>query len=179
MDKPPIKNSYPVHLGLRIFAGEYPGAKDEETCHKKLLGTTYWSSIKYFYDLTCEGEFQPYAQYLNESQQHRRFPIPDCGIPASTTEVAQICMEITSGCEEQAGKYIHCWGGVGRTGTIVACLYAYLMKGTGLNADEMYSKAMQQLKESFSKCPKSTNRVSPENDLQRNFVRRFIENECV
>lgn len=21
--------------------------------------------------------------------------------------------------------YIHCWGGVGRTGTIVACLYEY------------------------------------------------------
>ena len=74
--------------------------------------------------------------------------------------------------------YIHCWGGVGRTGTIVACLYAYLLRGQGLNADEIYSRAMLQLQESFSRCPKSKTRVSSENHQQRSFVRKFIENEC-
>jgi protein tyrosine phosphatase len=76
-------------------------------------------------------------------------------------------------------SYIHCWGGVGRTGTIVACLYAYRMRGEGLSSGEIYSRAMQKLNDAFSKCPKSKKRVSPENDMQRRFIRLFIENECM
>ena len=75
--------------------------------------------------------------------------------------------------------YIHCWGGVGRTGTIVACLYAYLMKDEGLSADKLYELSMQKLHSSFNKCPKSKYRTIPETKEQCMFVRKFIENECV
>lgn len=74
--------------------------------------------------------------------------------------------------------YIHCWGGVGRTGTIVACLYAYMMKDDGLSTNELYELAMQKLRDSFKRCPKSKYRTIPDTQEQCAFIKRFIENEC-
>ena len=184
LDCVPIKNSYYVNRDLKIYAGEYPGDKDDERCKMKLESFA-WSKFKYFYDLTCEGELAPYAHHLQDDQYHVRFPISDCSVPEDTASVAQLCQNIISQAEQQEEDafcnciYIHCWGGVGRTGTIVACLYAYLMRNQGLGAEELYTKAMQQLQDGFSRCPKSKHRVSPENNLQRNFVKKFIDNECI
>ena len=182
-DCAPIKNSYLVHNDLHIYAGEYPGDKDEKICRMKIEDAWCWSKFKYFYDLTCDGELTPYENYLPPQNFYTRFPISDCGVPNNTAIVARLLQEIIhrgmNGSPHHDYVYIHCWGGVGRTGTIVACLYAYLMRGQGLNADEIYSRAMLQLQDSFSRCPKSKTRVSPENHLQRSFVRKFIENECV
>lgn len=182
-DRVPIRNSYLVHRDLNIFAGEYPGDKDEKECQLKVQDVFWWSKFKYFYDLTCEGELTPYAQYLKHDKHHFRFPIRDCDVPSDTYPVARLCEEIIyrgkNGQYDCDCIYIHCWGGVGRTGTIVACLYAYLLKGQGLSSDEIYTKTMQQLQESFSRCPKSKNRVSPENHWQRAFVRKFVEKECI
>lgn len=182
-DCTPIRNSYRVHDELNIFAGEYPGDKDANMCKIKVQDNHCWSKIRHFLDLTCEGELAPYAHFLKNNKCHRRFPIPDCGVPNTTADVARLCQEIIylgqHGEWRYDSIYIHCWGGVGRTGTIVACLYAYLMRDKGLSSEEIYSRSMQQLQEAFSRCPKSKFRKSPENNMQREFVRKFIENECV
>ena len=180
-DKVPIKNSFLVNRELSIYAGEYPGDKDNEKCRLKILGT--WSGFRYFYDLTEKGELNPYSQYLESWQQHHRFPIPDVSAPVNTKSVCRLVKEIIYHGEESKsgyGKiYIHCWGGVGRTGTIVACLYAYLLRGQHLSADEIYESAMQQLSESFSRCPKAKYRTTPETESQRLFIKKFVEKECL
>ncbi|MCD8297183.1 MAG: ADP-ribosylglycohydrolase family protein [Prevotella sp.] len=182
----PIKNSYLVHRELNIYAGEYPGDKTEYECKLKLGQVAFKCS--YFFDLTTPGELMPYNQYLDEIGRgmgeeiyYGRFPIANCGIPSNTSSVARLLDKII-----EIGKnslyraiYIHDWGGVGRTGTIVACLYAYLLKGKGLSADVIYKQAIHSLDESFYRYPKSKNHVSPENNMQRDFIRRFIQNECV
>ncbi len=192
MDVVPIRNSYLVDRELGIYAGEYPGDKDENKCRIKLHS---WSNFKYFYDLTVFGELNPYNQHLNSQQLYERFPIPDCGIPQDTNSVARLLDEIIYRCKgnsedmkrgyeksvkrEYEKTYIHCWGGVGRTGTIVACYYAYRMKGNGYTIDEIYRKALDMLADSFSRCPKSKYRISPENQQQRDFIKKFIANECM
>ena len=61
--------------------------------------------------------------------------------------------------------YIHCWGGVGRTGTIVGCYYLY--------RGEAYEQAMDHLKDSFRECPKSERRRTPETGEQVEFIFYF------
>lgn len=182
-DNVPIANSYLVHSGMKIYAGEYPGDKDVQACKSKVGPYGYFHEVKFFYDLTCEGELVPYSRFLRPGTEHVRFPVPDCGVPHDTRPVALLLDRIIRNASDATGNcdktYIHCWGGVGRTGTIVACLYAWLLKGKGLSADEMYRRAMEQLQDSFSRCPKSRYRTSPENQLQRDFVRRFIDQECM
>ena len=180
-DKVPIKNSYLVNRELNIYAGEYPGDKDNEKCRLKMMGT--WSKFKHFYDLTEKGELNPYSHYLESWQQHHCFPIPDVSAPASTESVRRLVEEIIyHGKQSESGYgsiYIHCWGGVGRTGTIVACLYAYLLRGQNLSAEEIYESAMQQLYESFFRCTKAKYRTSPETESQRLFIKKFVEKECL
>lgn len=61
--------------------------------------------------------------------------------------------------------YIHCWGGVGRTGIVVACLYEYY--------GESYEEAIAHLRQSFKDCPKSQWRTTPETSEQLEFIQGF------
>lgn len=184
-DVVPIKNSYLLDRNLNLYAGEYPGAKDKEECRMKVQDPLAWDKFCHFYDLTETGELTPYACYLKEQQHYHRFPIPDCGIPSSTVSVRRLIEEIIYNATHKdsyygnKGKtYIHCWGGVGRTGTIVACLYAYLLKDKGLTKEEIYQQAMQHLYDSFSRCPKSKYRKIPDTQEQEEFIKAFAFNEC-
>ena len=182
-DQVPIKNSYWVDRDINLYAGEYPGDKNNEMCKMKVGDVTVWGNYEYFIDLTEEGELNPYARYLNKDQCYQRFPIPDCGVPKDTQSVRRLLDEIIHlGKQGKFGRgkiYLHCWGGVGRTGMIVACYYAYRMKDEGLSAEELYEKAKQQLRESFHRCPKSKYRDIPDTQEQCLFVKKFIENECM
>lgn len=175
-----------VDRELGIYAGEYPGDKDDFECKLK-IDSFHLCEFNYFYDLTERGELRPYRQYLGAEQEYHNFSIPDCGTPNETASVVRLLNEIITRSQRNHQSiihghektYIHCWGGVGRTGTIIACYYAYWLKGQGYTADEIYQKAMDMLSESFSHCPKSKYRISPENQQQRDFIKMFIANECM
>ena len=49
------------------------------------------------------------------------FPIPDMWIPSDLTVTRHLVAEILRGLEGGDGVVIHCWGGLGRAGTIAAC----------------------------------------------------------
>lgn len=158
----PIKHSYCVLPG-KIYAGEYAG--DKVAPHAKVRQFIAFG-ITHFVDLTEEGELSPYAHYLPKECSYRRFPIKDVSVPGSCSEVFDLMEYIVSVISKPGNKvYIHCWGGVGRTGTIVACLYEYL--------GENYEYAVRHLRESFRQCPKSQWRQTPETDEQLKFVKEF------
>ena len=64
--------------------------------------------------------------------------------------------------------YIHCWGGVGRTGLIVGCL---LSEQCGFG----FEKTMDALNLAFSDCPKSAYQKTPESDEQRLYIKKYTE----
>ncbi len=63
--------------------------------------------------------------------------------------------------------YVHCWGGVGRTGVIVGCWLAR----HGFPGDQ----ALVRLRELWRQCPKSRYRQSPETREQEQYILRWME----
>ena len=103
--------------------------------------------------MTEEGELRPYAKMLDSRMQHIRFPIQDVSIPVSIESVKELIGQIQGILNEsdRNNVYIHCWGGVGRTGTVVGCLLSHQH-----NYD--IEETMNALKKAFSDCPKSAYR---------------------
>lgn len=167
----PIYQSYSLSECFGIFAGEYPGSLDED--HAKLkIDQLIQFGIRHFIDLTEEGELNPYNHLLPDYVTHTRFPIRDCHAPNSIDDVNNLLNMIKEIKKEDGYVYIHCWGGVGRTGTIVACLLAKFNKITNPN------QALKILRKNFAKMPKASYRKSPENKEQVNFVKNFIQSYC-
>ena len=49
-----------------------------------------------------------------------RFPIRDLGVP-SCSEMNTILIALEEIIRNGGCAYVHCWGGIGRTGTVIGC----------------------------------------------------------
>lgn len=165
----PIENCYWLRPDA-LLAGEYPRTLEEQNAGAKVDALVGFG-VRVFVDLTEEGELRPYAPLLAAYQhlevRHQRFAIRDRGVPhdPSLTRAALDAIDT----HLAAGRlvYLHCWGGVGRTGTIAGCWLA--RHGPGGQA------ALDRLSALWRECPKSAYRRAPENTLQEEYVRQWRE----
>jgi predicted protein tyrosine phosphatase len=159
MDKP-IKHCYWVIPG-KLLAGEYPRTMDEQSSKEK-IGALIESGVKVFIDLTEEEDgLLPYSDLIG-SVTHLRFPIRDVSIPKTTETTKVILDTIDQSIKHEEMVYVHCWGGIGRTGLIIGCWLAR----HGLGGE----KALAQLRELWKLCPKSGWRQSPETRDQELYI---------
>ena len=163
----PLNQSYEVSGNGIIYAGEYPGDKYGEKATEKLKHMHHFG-IRHFIDLTEEGELAPYSHLLPSDTTYTRFPIRDCGAPKSIESVQRLLLRIEELKKMEGYVYVHCWGGVGRTGTIVACYLSQNWKEPELN------HTLEVLRRSFSEMPKSAYRKTPETKEQIDFIEQFI-----
>ena len=169
----PLHQSYEVSVaGGVVYAGEYPGDKYGEKATEKLK-RMYHFGIRHFIDLTEEGELCPYNHLLPSDTTYTRFPIPDCGVPKSIESVRRLLLRIEELKKMEGYVYVHCWGGVGRTGTIVACYLSQNSEEPDLN------KTLEVLRGRFSEMPKSAYRETPETKEQIDFIEQFINSNKV
>ncbi len=158
----PIHNSYWVEEG-KFLAGEYPRHLDGPEKFAKLRALEA-AGISLFLDLTELGELLPYCGELR-SAEHLRFPIRDVSVPRADSETTSILNAIDAHLESGGKVYLHCWGGVGRTGTIVGCWLAR----KGYVGDE----SLARLAELWGHCPKSNWKGSPSTGQQRDYIRNW------
>ena len=164
----PIEMCYWVVPG-KLLAGEYPRNLDEASSREKLARLTD-AGVSVFIDLTnpdtTDGHLKPYS-YLLDGPTHQPFPIDDQDVPASV-ELTKAALDAIDG-HLVAGRtvYVHCWGGVGRTGTIIGCWLA--------RHHEPGQAALDRLKELWRENPKSGWRRSPETLEQEKYVREWDE----
>ena len=122
----PIPNTYWV-VPSRLLAGEYPGDRGVAVARAKLRALLE-GGVTHFVDLTSAGELVAYDALLREeawglgvSAVYARHPIADISVPQTPSEMAAILDAIDSALDVGGMVYVLCWGGVGRTGTVVGC----------------------------------------------------------
>ena len=169
----PIRESYWVEPG-RFLAGEYPSAPYIWRARER-LGGLLKVGVNTFIDLTIPNELPPYLPILHEQAklhdvevQYKRLPILDRSTPLRAAMI-EILDTLDGALDEGRNIYLHCWGGIGRTGTTVGC---YLVR-RGLTGRE----ALAQLADWWKDVPKSAYTPrSPETDQQVEFVLKWKEN---
>lgn len=162
-----MMNAYWVLPG-QLLAGAYPGAIEADVARERLR----WlldQGISLCLDLTegGEGGLPPYADLwqmvareAGRRVQHQRFSIPDFSVP-SVEQMQRILNALDGALANQQAVYLHCWGGIGRTGTVVGC---YLVR-CGMEGEA----ALQQIARLRQGTP-SSERQSPETEEQRRFI---------
>jgi protein-tyrosine phosphatase len=164
MAKLPPYNSYWV-LPNQFMAGEYPGHRYNEERTPLRLDALLEAGVRTFIDLTEPHERVPYepvlrerAGYYDVEVQYQRFSIGDYGVP-SKEHMRTILDTVHNAIKAGKPPYIHCWAGMGRTGTAVGCFLAE----TGLDGAE----ALLKVDRLCYYAP------SPQTIEQKNFVRNW------
>lgn len=158
--KRPIQYCYWVSPG-QLLAGEYPRDKNSESSIQK-INALIQAGITAFIDLTQEQDkLLPYAGILDDIS-YQRFPVQDVSVPESVEVTKAILDAIDLHISQGRTVYLHCWGGIGRTGTVVGCWLAR----HGAEGHAAYDR----LQELWEHNPKSAHRKSPETLEQKQYI---------
>ncbi len=105
----------PAHyaVGEGLLAGAYPGSAEAARALEN-------EGVTLFVDLTHPSDpLDGYSRLLRRASR-LAFPIPDMGTP-SVGLVMRVLDAIDDARALGGTAYVHCWGGVGRTGTVIGC----------------------------------------------------------
>jgi hypothetical protein len=136
----------------KILAGCCPGGFDAGMLHEHVTGIID-SRVTLIVNLMEVSEsdllarfFEPYEHLLLDSAKAQsctirveRYPIRDRSVPTKKM-MALILRSIRSELDAGGVVYLHCLGGIGRTGTVVGC---YLVEQGHLNALEGLAELTQ------------------------------------
>jgi len=167
----PITNSWWVVNDL-LLAGPYPGSKTREETSQR-LGALLDVGIQHFiclqepdergYEFSLFPDYQKTIRRLSSADawSFQRFPIQDNSVP-SVPVMSEILDDIDDKLSMRVPVYAHCWGGHGRTGTVIGCwLVRHGIPGR---------RALRILSELRSCVPTLVGRACPQTLEQRRMV---------
>jgi hypothetical protein len=129
--------------------------------------------VRFFIDLTFSNEKNIVPYKTNHT--YINYPIPDRRIPTNWKNFSNLIVKIGNILKSlDTGEkiYIHCKGGHGRSGIVVACMLCYLYNLTPSEAiDEttIYHNRRKNMKEKWRRIG------SPQTRSQKHFVSKFFE----
>ena len=147
-----------------LLAGCYPGDEDPAVAAAKLRGLAQ-AGIRTIVNLMVPGETSHGGKQFSDYTEMARdlgmtvvsHPIPDFGTVDSTT-MSSILDAIDGSVAGGNPVYVHCWGGRGRTGTVVGCWLVRHGRATP-------ATAIRVIKQLRSGCPDAAH-PAPESPRQ-------------
>lgn len=154
----------------RVLGGEFPGARDDVDKTFRRLSLLVSAGIETIIDLTDEDDWlTSYRAYLptvaaehGVSLTRLSHPIPDRGV-TTPERYDRIMADIEQALAGGRKVFVHCWGGVGRTGTVVGIWHVH--RGHSPEA------ALERIAVSRSGTKKG-HRSSPETPVQVEAIRQ-------
>lgn len=174
MNKPqplPYLRSY-WFLPGKLLGGFYPGSSEPKGCRKKLellhaCGIRSMVNLMEADEVDNSGRvFLDYEPLLPDGMRFKRFAIQDRYIPTAEL-MDSILRHIHSEIKQGYPVYLHCRGGVGRTGTVMACY----LKRYHPEIEDVFAWINE--KRRSQRDPKAEIWLSPDTDVQRQFVAGF------
>jgi hypothetical protein len=139
----PFPNSYWVNAHL--LAGEHPALLGPAENRRRALGLIA-AGVTVFVDLTEPDETAELASYPGliaaadaeyaRGCVYHRLAITDMDIP-SPAAMRDLLDQIDAAIRRGQRVYVHCWGGIGRTGTVVGCFLVRHGLGGAAAIDEL------------------------------------------
>jgi Polymorphic toxin system, DSP-PTPase phosphatase len=177
----PFPRSYWVIPG-KLLAGCYPGAKNPKEAAAKLTALIDYG-IRHVINLMEPDErdssghrFVPYddmmesiAAKMQISVTFDQLPIKDLSVPTEQ-HMTRILNQIDLCIKHKKPVHVHCWGGIGRTGTVVGCYLVRHGLASGKNVLDMIRDLRKDTEDS--------DRRSPETREQREMVFEWLERKC-
>jgi protein tyrosine/serine phosphatase len=174
---PPTSSSYWVVPRL-LLAGAYPSDPDPDE-HQAKLHALLDAGIRTFVNLMEEDETnyagEPFVPYQDQAKQLcpdvrcYRHAIRDLSAPTPALMTA-ILDAIDVALVADSPVYVHCWGGVGRTGTVIGCWLLRHGHATPGNGLDLLMGLRKQDRE-------RRHRMSPESAQQQRFVKHWLDHE--
>lgn len=172
----PHDNCYWV-VPQQLMAGEYPAASLPDQSWQKLAALAC-AGIRHFIDLTQRYDpLTPYQSMLADVARathtelsYDRFGIMDLGVPDSPELTNAILDRIDALIAQRKATYVHCWGGVGRTGTVIGC---WLVRH-----GKSWEEALETIARHWETMAKRSRYPrSPETERQMHYVRQWLRHD--
>jgi hypothetical protein len=114
----PTRDTYRV--ADAFLAGPYPGSIDPAETFRQMRAFAR-HGVTRFLDLTHPADaLEPYDRWLEPGAARISQPIVDLGT-TTIPHMARILDDLDAAVASGTSVYLHCWGGLGRTGTVVGC----------------------------------------------------------
>lgn len=160
-------------LNGELYAGPYPGSTHRDEAVRKIedlmdIGVTNFVDLTEVREKGRRGNLYPYAPLAEgvaasrgiDAPSHTRMSIPDLSVP-SAGQMRETLELIEGSLAAGQTVYFHCWGGVGRTGTVLGCL----LIEPGTPHDDVFH-VIAQMRAGTARAI----RQAPETEEQREFV---------
>lgn len=158
----------------KALFGSYPSRlKRGETAVKynEIVQELEENGVRYFIDLTYKGE--EFISHYETKYTYINYPIGDQKPPVNWTTFASLIIkicDIINRLNPDEKIYIHCRGGHGRSGVVVACILCYYFSISPKEALELTTKYHSNRREMSDKWRRIG---SPQTIGQKDFVYKF------